>query len=40
MLNTGTMRLGEGTVSHDADTEVSEHLPWEHITGMKPALAF
>lgn len=29
---TGTLRLGEGTPSYDADTEVSEKLPWEHIT--------
>ncbi|GLC51944.1 hypothetical protein PLESTB_000565500 [Pleodorina starrii] len=28
----GTMRLGEGTASYDAETEVSERLPWEHVT--------
>ncbi|GAB4819158.1 hypothetical protein N2152v2_006204 [Parachlorella kessleri] len=29
---TGVLRLGEGTPSYDADTEVSQRLPWEHIT--------
>ena len=28
----GAIRLGEATPSYDADTEVSERLPWEHIT--------
>ncbi len=31
---TGTMRLGQGTPSQDADTEVNEEAPWEHITGV------
>jgi len=29
---TGTIRLGEGTPSQDADTEVNEREPWEHVT--------
>jgi len=29
---TGTIRLGEGTPSQDADTDVNEHQPWEHVT--------
>ncbi|PSC71200.1 pseudouridylate synthase transporter [Micractinium conductrix] len=28
----GTLRLGEGTPSYDAETPVEEALPWEHIT--------
>ncbi|KAG2499566.1 hypothetical protein HYH03_002511 [Edaphochlamys debaryana] len=28
----GTLRLGEGTASYDAESEVSERQPWEHIT--------
>ncbi|PRW57095.1 pseudouridylate synthase transporter [Chlorella sorokiniana] len=28
----GTLRLGEGTPSLDAETPVDERLPWEHIT--------
>lgn len=28
----GTLRLGEGTVTYDAEVEVSERLPWEDIT--------
>jgi hypothetical protein len=28
----GTLRLGEGTPSLDAETPVEERLPWEHIT--------
>lgn len=28
----GTMTLGEGTPSQDADTEPNETQPWEHIT--------
>lgn len=28
---TGTIRLGEVTPSHDAETEVTQHLPWEHL---------
>lgn len=28
----GTMRLGEATASYDAETEVKERLPWQHIT--------
>ncbi|GIL48544.1 hypothetical protein Vafri_5035 [Volvox africanus] len=30
----GTMRLGEGTASYDAECEVSERLPWEHVTDL------
>ena len=29
---TGTMRLGEGTPSQDACTDVDEVLPWEHVS--------
>lgn len=29
---TGTIKLGEGTPSQDADTEVEETAPWAHIT--------
>jgi len=29
----GVLRLGEGTPSYDAETEVDELLPWEHVTG-------
>lgn len=29
---TGTMKLGEGTPSYDAESEVEERMPWEHIT--------
>eukprot|EP00955_Chlamydomonas_euryale_P108578 365861-Chlamydomonas_euryale.AAC.6 len=29
----GTIRLGEGTATYDAEAEVTERLPWEHITG-------
>ena len=29
---TGSMKLGVGTHSQDADTEPDETLPWEHIT--------
>jgi len=29
---TGTIRLGEGTASYDADEPVEEELPWEHLT--------
>jgi hypothetical protein len=38
----GTMRLGEGTPSQDAETPVEEHAPWEHITGVRamPACLF
>eukprot|EP00879_Flechtneria_rotunda_P006230 GHRR01006549.1.p1 GENE.GHRR01006549.1~~GHRR01006549.1.p1 ORF type:complete len:338 (+),score=124.08 GHRR01006549.1:1035-2048(+) len=28
----GTLKLGEGTVSLDAEEEVTERLPWEHLT--------
>ncbi|WIA21578.1 hypothetical protein OEZ85_000768 [Tetradesmus obliquus] len=28
----GTLKLGEGTPSLDAELEVNERLPWEHIT--------
>lgn len=34
----GTLRLGEGTPSLDAETPVEERLPWEHITGAAPAV--
>lgn len=30
----GTLKLGEGTPSLDAELEVNERLPWEHITGV------
>jgi hypothetical protein len=30
----GTLKLGEGTPSLDAETAVEERLPWEHITGV------
>lgn len=38
---TGTLRLGEGTPSLDAETPVETSLPWEHITGERerPGLA-
>ncbi|GAX84432.1 hypothetical protein CEUSTIGMA_g11852.t1 [Chlamydomonas eustigma] len=29
---TGTIRLGEGTNTYDAEARVSERMPWEHIT--------
>jgi tRNA pseudouridine55 synthase len=29
---TGTLRLGEATPSFDAETEVSERQPWQHLT--------
>ena len=28
----GTLRLGEATPSYDAETEVQEVKPWEHLT--------
>ena len=28
----GSLRLGEGTLTYDAEMEVSERLPWEHLT--------
>lgn len=28
----GTLRLGEATPSYDAESEVDERVPWEHIT--------
>lgn len=28
----GVLRLGEGTASYDAESEVTTQLPWEHIT--------
>lgn len=31
-LYTGTFRLGEATPSYDAEGEVSETQPWEHVT--------
>lgn len=30
----GTMRLGEGTPSLDAETPVDEAMPWQHVSGM------
>ena len=30
----GTLRLGQGTPSYDAEAEVDEVLPWDHITGQ------
>ena len=32
----GTLRLGQATPSYDAETEVSEERPWEHVTGASP----
>jgi hypothetical protein len=29
----GTLKLGEGTPSLDAETAVEERLPWDHISG-------
>jgi hypothetical protein len=29
---TGSLKLGESTPSYDAESEVEERLPWEHIT--------
>ena len=29
----GTLRLGEITPSYDAEMEVSETAPWQHISG-------
>ena len=29
----GTLRLGQATPSYDAETNVSEEGPWDHITG-------
>lgn len=29
---TGTFKLGGTTPSHDAETEVTDHAPWEHLT--------
>lgn len=31
----GTMKLGEATLSYDADLPVCETMPWQHITGTK-----
>ena len=28
---TGTIRLGEGTATYDAEAEIIERLPWEHL---------
>lgn len=30
---TGMLRMGEGTPSYDAEMDVTERLPWEHVTG-------
>lgn len=35
----GTIRLGEGTVTYDSEAEVSEHLPWEHLSDSDIAQA-
>lgn len=32
---TCTLRLGGTTPSHDAETEVIDHAPWEHLTGTE-----
>ena len=32
---TGTIKLGEGTPSQDADEEVNEREPWEHVTDVE-----
>ena len=29
----GTIRLGQATPSFDAECEVSQEMPWEHVTG-------
>ncbi len=29
----GTLRLGQATLSYDAMSDIEEELPWEHITG-------
>jgi hypothetical protein len=34
----GTLKLGEGTPSQDAETPVEERLPWEQITGVRVKL--
>ena len=34
----GTLRLGQTTPSYDAETDVLEELPWEHIRGSDHAL--
>lgn len=31
-MTAGTMRLGEATNSYDADGDITETLPWEHLT--------
>lgn len=36
---TGTLRLGEATPSFDAETEVSERQPWQHLTDADLAAA-
>lgn len=33
----GTIRLGQATPSFDAECEVSQEMPWEHVTGVPPA---
>ncbi|KAG1662131.1 hypothetical protein FOA52_012993, partial [Chlamydomonas sp. UWO 241] len=35
----GTIRIGEGTDTYDAEAEVSERLPWDHITEKQLATA-
>ena len=32
---TGSIKLGEGTPSQDADEEVNERQPWEHVTDVQ-----
>lgn len=34
----GTLKLGEGTPTLDAEGEVDERLPWEHIIGTEVAV--
>lgn len=36
---TGTLRLGQATPSQDAETEVCQEAPWEHITDADLAAA-
>lgn len=31
----GTLRLGEATASYDAESEINETLPWEHVTDQQ-----
>lgn len=36
---TGTLRLGEATPSFDAETDVSERRPWQHLSDADLAAA-